>query len=365
MQIDVNGGYITTPYQTSYPGTKDTRIFNMKEANSTGNCITGNCTINNPSASTEVPVINNYNDKRSGLLSYKKEHFANEQNTRKTVQMNQYLQQSNEQTLSPEQTYQLPRTRAPLEEDETPIVVQQSQVPEPVSRDGSNHRQQDTQGFFWYDEDVSANNAVPRDFFYNSKADWRNPTFNEWTRTHEDSCEFQNQLLLGAKPMKYYTNQVNSPQVVNFSEYTLVGNQKSYNVRNEFERPIPSRLNPLYPVSIEPYSTTPSLGLSNVNRTFIDTDSNLRWNDNPRNKKSQNLTSEVDYNRYEPITGIDQTVQNAGQFGKNNISEDGTGYYNMNAQNNVIMYNSALGSAYSIGVSTRDLLRNELLLSGC
>jgi hypothetical protein len=91
-------------------------------------------------------------------------------------------------------------------------------------------------------------NATPKDFTYNSYADDRNPTFNQWTRIHDDDCEEANRLRLASKPMKYYVNQFNSPQTDPFIEYTIIGNQKPYAVRNEYERPIPSRLNPVYPV---------------------------------------------------------------------------------------------------------------------
>ena len=208
-------------------------------------------------------------------------------------------------------------------------------------------------------------NSVPKDFSYNPRQDERARAYNQWTRIHDDSCNEQNRLRVGSKPMKYYVNQFNSPQVNPFTEFTLVGNQQTYNVRNDFERAIPSRLNNLPTVFILPYLTTPNLASANANRMYVETNSNLRFGQNLRNLKSQSLISEIDYNRYNPGVYA-ETVQNAGQFmlsgGKMQQPTNNDGYYNYKGDNNVIMGNS---SVPYFGISSRDLIQNALETSGC
>jgi len=206
------------------------------------------------------------------------------------------------------------------------------------------------------------NNARPQDYTYNSKEDWRAPSYNQWTRIYDDNCSEQNRLRIGSKPMKYFVNEYNSPEVDPFMNFTVIGNQKQYDVKNDYERSIPTRLNPLYPVSILPYNTTPFVGSANVDRQYVDTSSNLRWGSDIKNMKSQNGTTEVDFNRWAP--GVDAyTVQNAGQFAGMKVQQAGPdGYYDYSEQNNVILYNSAVPY---FGISSRNLLHNVVDLSGC
>ncbi len=197
---------------------------------------------------------------------------------------------------------------------------------------------------------------------FNSSEDWRAPTFNQWTRSYDDLCSEQNRLRIGSKPIKYYTNQYNSPQVAPFMEYTLVGNQQAYNVRNDYERSIPTRLNPIYPTQILPFPTTPNLGQEAPNRLYIDTSSDLRFGNNPKSLKSEVGLTEVDYNRWSPGVS-EQTVQNAGQFGmKLQQPVNSDGYYDLTEQNNVILYNSSIPY---FGISSRNLLDNVVELSNC
>lgn len=206
-----------------------------------------------------------------------------------------------------------------------------------------------------------------------------NRAFNQFTRSHYDTCEYENELRIGSKPMKYYVNQLNSPQVNPFSEFTVVGNQKSYNVRNDYERPLPTRLNPVYPSYVLPYSTTPNLGNQAPSREFADTSTNLRFgNEGFREKKSAIALGEVDYNRWEPGVS-DVTVQNAGQFNSTmlpggkiqqamgsvggsqpNITRDG--FFNYKANNNVLFANSAWPY---FGISSRNQLYNANVLNSC
>lgn len=197
-----------------------------------------------------------------------------------------------------------------------------------------------------------------------------NRTFNQFTSIRYDTCTYENELRIGSKPMKYYVNQLNSPQVNPFTEFTVIGNQKQYNVRNDFERPIPSRLNPIYPSYVLPYSTTPFLANQNPSREYTDTETFLRFGaEGMREKQSSVALGEVDYDRWEPSVSA-VTVQNAGQFnlpgGKiqsthlNNINPDG--YYNHNASNTVLFANSAWPY---FGISSRNQLRNAVELNNC
>jgi hypothetical protein len=188
--------------------------------------------------------------------------------------------------------------------------------------------------------------------------------YNQWTRNHDDTCEYENQLRVGSKPMKYYVNQLNSPQMNPFTEFTTVGNQQVYNVQNNFEHALPTRLNPLYQTYVFPYSTTPFLGQSAPSREYADTESNLRFGTDLRSKKSAVTTSEVEYNRWNFVSA--ETVQNAGQFGgsfqSNAQGIDRDGFFNYKAQNNVLFANSAFPY---FGISSRNELHNYQNINNC
>jgi hypothetical protein len=189
-----------------------------------------------------------------------------------------------------------------------------------------------------------------------------NRSFNQFTRSHYDVCEYENQLRLGARPIKYFVNQYNSPQVNPFMEFTPVGNQKQYNVGNMYDRALPTRLNPIYEVYVPPYSTTPFLGAVNSSREFSDTEANLRYGSDLRSKKSGVNLDEVDYNRWEPGVS-DVTVQNAGQFnGRLQQAIGNNGYYDYKAQNNTLFANSAWPYG---GISTRNQLHNFQEVNQC
>jgi hypothetical protein len=166
--------------------------------------------------------------------------------------------------------------------------------------------------------------------------------------------------------MKYFVNQLNTPQSNPFMEFTPIGNQQVYNVQNEYQTPLPTRLNPLYPTYVLPYSTTPNLGQVAPSRLYTDTESVLRYGNNIRDKKSAVATSEVDYNRWDFVSA--ETVQNAGQFGGSGkiqanaqgIGRDG--YFDYNAQNNVIFANGAFPY---FGISSRNELHNFMQINNC
>ena len=183
--------------------------------------------------------------------------------------------------------------------------------------------------------------------------------FNQFTSNHYDVCQYESELRLGSKPMKYYINQLNTPQTNPFMEFTAIGNQQVYNVQNEFSAPLPTRLNPLPDVYVLPYSTTPFLGQAAPSMLYSDTSSNLRFGtSNLRDKKSAVLLSEVDYNQWSP--GVGEVVQNARQFDKNQgITKDG--YYDYKAQNNVLFANGAWPVG---GISSRNMLHNAIETMG-
>lgn len=189
--------------------------------------------------------------------------------------------------------------------------------------------------------------------------------YNQWTRSHEDTCEYENQLRIGSKPMKYYVNQLNSPQMNPFMEFTVVGNQQVYNVQNNFQTPLPTRLNPVYQTYVFPYSTTPNLAQAAPSMLYADTESNLRFGTDLRQKKSSVTLSEIDYNRWEPGVSA-ETVQNAGQFGGSfqanaqGINRDG--FFDYKAQNNVLFANSAWPY---FGISSRNELHNFMNINSC
>jgi len=191
--------------------------------------------------------------------------------------------------------------------------------------------------------------------------------YNQWTRSHEDVCEYENQLRVGSKPMKYFVNQLNTPQADPFMEFTTVGNQQVYNVQNNYEHPLPTRLNPIYQSYVLPYSTTPNLGQASPSMLYADTESNLRFGTDLRDKKSAISLGEIDYNRWDIVSA--ETVQNAGQFmspgGSFQANAQGIGrdgYYDYKAPNNVLFLNSAVPY---FGMSSRNQLHNFMNVNGC
>ena len=184
--------------------------------------------------------------------------------------------------------------------------------------------------------------------------------FNQFTRSHYDVCEYENELRIGSKPMKYYVNQLNSPQMNPFMEFTVVGNQKVFNVENNYQRALPTRLNPIYQTYVFPYSTSPNLAQAAPSMQYADTDSYLRFGTDLRQKNSALALGEIDYNRWQP--NIDQTMQNAGQFIPQGRGIDPQGFFDYRAQNNVLFANQAWPNG---GMSSRNQLHNMLTINNC
>jgi len=188
--------------------------------------------------------------------------------------------------------------------------------------------------------------------------------FNQITNIYNDTCSYENSLRVGSAPMKYYVNEYNSPQIDPFETYAIVGNLKQFDVRNDYERAIPSRLNPIYQTYTTPYETTPFLGNQAENRSHTNTSTELRWGNEIRPQKSAVGNSEVDYNRWSPNVSA-QTVQNAGQFTagatmQSSISRNGQ--FDPLAQNNVLFANGAFPRN---GISSRNELHNASVVNKC
>lgn len=194
-----------------------------------------------------------------------------------------------------------------------------------------------------------------------------NRSFNQLTSHVYDVCEYENSLRLGSKPMKYYVNQLNTPQSNPFVEFTQVGNQRVYSVENEYQRALPTRLNPLPQTYVFPYSTTPNLAQASPSMMYSDTESSLRFGSDLKPKKSAVSLSEVDYDQWNPGV-IQETVQNAGQLRvgaalqSNAQGIDRDGFYDYKQQNNVLFANSAFPY---FGISSRNQLHNMADTSGC
>lgn len=345
MQFKTPIGDIITQQQTIHPYTTEVRIFNQKESNSTDNCVGGIC-----------------DSKKDVIDSYMKDVTKNVNKLTKEMR-NAELGVDNRNGLIKVNDNFSAETGEAYDQNHPnigDIIYNSSSVSGPspfIAETIEDNRYMDPTNMDEF------NNFDKKDYAYNSYADWRAPTFDQWTRLYDDNCNEENRAKMGTKPMKYFVNQFNSPQVDPSIQYAFIGNQKQYDVRNEFERAIPTRLNPIYPVDINPYLTSPFLGSANPSRMYPDTSEALRFGVNSmRDKKSALRTSEVDFNRYDVVPEI--TVQNAGQFNailQKNPSSDG--YYDYTSQNNVLFGNSS--SVPYWGISSRDLLHNIAELGNC
>ena len=377
MLVNSNGTPTFTVEQTIQPFTETKRMFNQKEADSTMNCVSGSCAdvyvkdsmkqMNK--LSSELSKTLKPGDTRNGLLNQKVEFFSQENGNDPiwdTTPVNTTTGPvANATNISNSQRYH--------DSSNASSNASKTQRPAYVDPNKSYEQMMDF-------SNNNANNSSPKDYTYNSYADWRAPSFNQWTRSFDDNCNEENRLRIGSKPMKYYVNQLNSPQVDPFQEYSIIGNQKAYSVRNEYERAVPTRLNPIYPVQVLPYQTTPFYGNTAPDRMYADTESVLRWAGDVRPLKSQTGNSEKDWNRYDIVAP--EVVQNAGQFNQQDFGVSGmhrqqaisssltltpesasnNGYYNYRDKNNVILGNSA--TPY-FGLSSRNLLHNAVQTSHC
>ena len=106
-------------------------------------------------------------------------------------------------------------------------------------------------------------------------------TFNQWTRNHDDSCAYVNEMRVLRKPLKYYTATEWAPAPTNkqaFTTFTAIGNQKSYHVPNNLTFPSigePTSLrNRRFIENVMPLNTTPFMGNNAVNTNSVNISSN-------------------------------------------------------------------------------------------
>ena len=86
-------------------------------------------------------------------------------------------------------------------------------------------------------------------------------------------------IQAGSKKLKYFDqDQIKDPYAqLSNSGFTPIGNLKTYNVANMYDRSEPTRLKDLPELYTVPYNTTPFLGNNTTSIKYIDTDStNLR-----------------------------------------------------------------------------------------
>jgi len=98
-----------------------------------------------------------------------------------------------------------------------------------------------------------------------------------------------------SKKMKYYNQEaVKDPYAqISNSGFTPIGNLKSYNVANMYDRPEPTNLRDLREVYTVPYSTSPFLGNNTTSIKYIDDDSTKLRYPVFQNRKSAIGTSQV------------------------------------------------------------------------
>lgn len=177
-----------------------------------------------------------------------------------------------------------------------------------------------------------------------------NSPFNQWTKQHNDSCSYVNQIRILRKPLKYYTNRIWAPSPTNnqhFSTYTPVGNQKSYNVSGNLTYPgigAPTTLgNKRYIEYVMPFNTSPDLGNNAININNVDVNSTMQTfgigEPTNLNSLTKDVTTTSDYNRWDFVDPV--LVQNV---------------------NNIIFANGVIPRG---GISTRNELRNYSELNNC
>ena len=171
--------------------------------------------------------------------------------------------------------------------------------------------------------------------------------FNQWTRVHDDYCSYANNNRISRRSLKYYVSDVWAPaptkqfgQFGQYSTFTPIGNQAQYHVRGNLTYPgigEPTTLgNKRFLTYVQPYKTTPNLGLNSVDTENVDVESkhlNLRIGEltNP-NHMTRHDTTSTDYNRWHFVDK--NVVQNV---------------------NNIIFANGVIPVG---GISTRNQLQN-------
>lgn len=172
---------------------------------------------------------------------------------------------------------------------------------------------------------------------------------------------------IGSAPAKYYVQNLNTPDGSSnndFFTFTPIGNARTNHISGDFERPIPTRLNPLPNTYSLNYSTTPQLGLaSNINPAETDMDLILKTGLTMRPKGAENDLSALKLPHFGDINQaeIGLTSQNAGQYFPGNLQSVFDKYIpGLNAQPNIV--SQGTGAVWPLdnqtGVSSRVLQQN-------
>ena len=215
-------------------------------------------------------------------------------------------------------------------------------------------------------------------------------------------------LDAASQRMKYYNqDQIKDPYAqISNSGFTPIGNMKTYNVANMYDRPEPTKLRDLRELYTVPYNTTPFLGTNTTSIKYVDDDSTKLRYPVFQNRKSAIGTSQVtihpqqvfSYNPsvsqklntfYEQATTINEMGNDDYGYsapvdstfiglGQKNNGEQSTRYINrwdvvdprivQNVDNIIMNMKNANGNDVSLhqcGVSTRNELRNYVETNNC
>lgn len=164
--------------------------------------------------------------------------------------------------------------------------------------------------------------------------------FNQMTDKYTDNCNYENQLKLSTKPMKYHTNSLNNisslPNNENHLSFTPIGNAQTVHISGEYERFIPSTLQKKSSTYTFNYNTSPFLGSeNNINSLNTDTDLILKTGLTMKPKNNQYDLAEKKWPVFGDIYAASMavTVQNAGQFHPRNLSN--SKYHNIPGLDNI------------------------------
>jgi hypothetical protein len=111
-------------------------------------------------------------------------------------------------------------------------------------------------------------------------------------------------LDAGSKKLRYYNqDQIKDPYAqISNSGFTPIGNMKTYNVANMYDRPEPTNLRDLQELYTVPYSTTPFLGQNTTSAKYINDDSTKLRSPVFQNKKSAIDVSQVTFHPRQVFT---------------------------------------------------------------
>lgn len=215
-------------------------------------------------------------------------------------------------------------------------------------------------------------------------------------------------IAASSKKIRYYSQpEIKDPYAqISNSGFTPIGNIKSYNVANMYDRPEPTNLRDLQELYTIPHNTTPFLGTNTTSIKYIDEDSTKLRYPAFLNKKSTTGTSQISYfpqqhfmnnpgvsnelnTFYEQATTInmagnnDQTFESdldstkpmLGQVHNGQVSSRYVNRWNIvdprivqNVNNIIMNSKDSRGNMISLkscGISTRNELRNYAETNNC